>query len=312
MTNIMDPMEVFKATKSLTVPPTTTRFGGTHFPSVMPDPPKFEVAHEDGKRTLWVVFVIMVIASISFIGLAWPVPLSKRIYHVITTMITIIAALSYFAMATGTGFKFNFIIIREHHRHGVPDTLKTVIRQVYWARYVDWTLTTPLLLLDLFLLAGVSGANILIAILADLIMCLTGLFAAFGHEEHGAKWGWFAIACIAYLTIVWQVLIKGRAAARTKGSRVSNFFTAIAGYTLLVWTAYPVIWGIADGSRILSVDGEIIAYAVLDVLSKPIFGAWLLLTLARMPETNIDLGGFWTHGWSSEGRIRVGEDDEGA
>jgi bacteriorhodopsin len=72
------------------------------------------------------------------------------------------------------------------------------------------------------------------------------------------------------------------------------------------------IWGIADGSRILSVDGEIIAYAVLDVLAKPIFGAWLLLTQSRIPETNIDLGGFWTHGLSSEGRIRVGEDDEGA
>lgn len=72
------------------------------------------------------------------------------------------------------------------------------------------------------------------------------------------------------------------------------------------------IWGVAEGSRILSVDGEIIAYAVLDVLAKPIFGAWLLITQSRIPETCIDLGGFWTHGLSSEGRIRVGEDDEGA
>lgn len=53
MANIMDPMELFKATKSLTVPPTTTHIGGTSFPSVVPDPPTFEVAHDDGKRTLW-------------------------------------------------------------------------------------------------------------------------------------------------------------------------------------------------------------------------------------------------------------------
>jgi len=53
MANIMDPMEVFKATKSISVPPTSTHYGGTHFPSIMPDPPKFEVAHDDGKRTLW-------------------------------------------------------------------------------------------------------------------------------------------------------------------------------------------------------------------------------------------------------------------
>lgn len=72
------------------------------------------------------------------------------------------------------------------------------------------------------------------------------------------------------------------------------------------------VWGIADGSRNISVDGEIIAYAVLDVLAKPIFGLWLLLTHMNMPETNIELGGFWANGFSSEGSIRVGDDDEGA
>lgn len=38
------------------------------------------------------------------------------------------------------------------------------------------------------------------------------------------------------------------------------------------------VWGIADGSRKIDVDAEIIAYAVLDVLAKPVFGFWLLFT----------------------------------
>lgn len=29
------------------------------------------------------------------------------------------------------------------------------LRQIYWARYVDWFFTTPLLLLDILLIAGV-------------------------------------------------------------------------------------------------------------------------------------------------------------
>jgi bacteriorhodopsin len=45
----------------------------------------------------------MVIASIIFAGLSWSVPISKRLYHVITTLIVIFASLSYFAMATGHG-----------------------------------------------------------------------------------------------------------------------------------------------------------------------------------------------------------------
>ena len=72
------------------------------------------------------------------------------------------------------------------------------------------------------------------------------------------------------------------------------------------------IWAIADGKRILSVDGELIAYAVLDILAKPVFGLWLLLMHSRLPESNVMLDGFWAHGLSAEGRIRVGDDDEGA
>lgn len=72
------------------------------------------------------------------------------------------------------------------------------------------------------------------------------------------------------------------------------------------------VWGVADGARIASVDAEIIAYAVLDVLAKPVFGLWLLLTHANLPETNLELGGFWAHGFSSEGSIRVGDDEDGA
>lgn len=61
----------------------------------------------------------------------------------------------------------------------------------------------------------------------------------------------------------------------------------------------------------VDVDGEIVAYAILDTLAKPVFGLWLLLTHTNMPETHVDIGGFWTHGFSGEGSIRV-EDDEGA
>lgn len=59
----------------------------------------------------------------------------------------------------------------------------------------------------------------------------------------------------------------------------------------------------------MSVDGEIIAYAVLDILAKPVFGAWLLLTHARMVESNIELGGFWSNGLIADGRIRLPEED---
>jgi len=209
-------------------------------------------------------------------------------------------------MATGDGVNFNKIVKTETHKH-VPDTHQIIYREVYWARYVDWSVTTPLLLLDLALLAGLSGANILVAVVADLIMVLTGLFAAYGNHS-GQKWGWYAWACIAFLVIVYQLAFNGRTAVANKDSKTKAFYGAIAGFTLIVWTIYPIVWGIADGGRLVNLDSEIIAYAVLDVLAKPVFGFWLLFTHDSMAATTPSLEGFWANGFGSQGQLRVGDD----
>jgi bacteriorhodopsin len=231
-------------------------------------------------------------------------PQQKRLFHVLTSLITTFAAISYFAMATGDGNSYAHIVIRESHKHNIPDTVEHVFRQVFWARYIDWSLTTPLLLLDLAFLAGLNGANILVTIVADLIMVLLGLFAAFGHSD-GQKWGYYAIACIAYLVIVYQLVIPGRRAVQAKDTKTARLFAAIGGFTLILWTLYPIVWGIGDGARKWSVDTEIIAYAVLDILAKPVFGFWLLFAHARNASP---IDGFWSRGLNTEGAIRI--DDE--
>ena len=140
--------------------------------------------------------------------------------------------------------------------------------------------------MDLAFLAGLNGADILVVVVADLIMVLTGLFAALTTAEDVA-WGYYAIACLAYLVIVYQLAVQGRTVVKSKDTRTASFFSAIAGFTLLLWTAYPIIWGFTEGSRVLNVDGEIVAYAVLDVLAKPVFGFWLLFTHDAMASSYV-------------------------
>lgn len=65
------------------------------------------------------------------------------------------------------------------------------------------------------------------------------------------------------------------------------------------------IWGVADGARIVNVDSEIIAYAVLDILAKPVFGIWLLTTHDKNASSAPSVEGFWAHGASNEGTLRV-------
>ncbi|KAI0102788.1 hypothetical protein GGR51DRAFT_279525 [Nemania sp. FL0031] len=280
------------------------------FPTVTPDIP---IVHEQyssevGHKTLWVVCVLMGISSLVFYALAMRAPVQKRLLHTLTAFITTIAFLSYYAMATGTGIDIHTTIIKQNKLHVITELVK---RQVFWARYVDWALTTPLLLLDLSLLAGINGASILVLMFSDVAMILSGLFAAFSRDE-AQGWGWYAFACIAYLTIVYQLGYKGRHAVAAKDNKTKMFFGSISLFTLLLWTLYPIVWGVADGARVVNVDGEIIAYAVLDLLAKPVFGLWLLLTHDNMTRTTPSIGGFWAHGLSSEGTLRVGDGHDDA
>ncbi|PMD17062.1 putative opsin-1 [Hyaloscypha hepaticicola] len=304
---MVDPVEfaeaVFKTSKLLVPTPSPTP-SVSPIPTVIPNVPHYERVGETGTKTLWVVFVLMLLSTLAFVAMSWRVPVQKRLFHVITTMITTFAAISYFAMATGDGNSYAHIVVKEAHKH-VPNTIEHVFRQVFWARYVDWSVTTPLLLLDLAFLAGMDGASILVAIVADIIMVLTGLFAAFGKND-GQKWGWYAIACIAYLVIVYQLVVSGRRAVMSKSNSTSKLFASIGGFTLILWTLYPIVWGIGDGARKWSVDAEIIAYAILDVLAKPVFGFWLLFAHGRNATA---IEGFWSHGLEGEGALRVGDDE---
>lgn len=286
--------------------PKATSTAVAPIPTVVPDPVIHETLGDTGSRTLWVVVVIMAISSLAFYGMAFRVPVQKRLFHILTALITTFAFLSYFAMATGDGIALKSSWITHEHER-VPDTKQEVVRQIFWARYVDWSLTTPLLLLDLALLAGLSGANILVAVIADLIMILTGLFAAFGTNP-SQLWGWYAWACIAYLVIVYQLAVGGRAAVSGKDSKTKAFYGSIAGFTLVVWTIYPIVWGLSEGARTISVDAEIISYAVLDILAKPVFGFWLLFTHDSMSSTSPSLDGFWSQGFGSSGALRIDDD----
>jgi len=300
-------IEVFKtATSHLIVPtPTTSTPDVGPLPSVVPVQPIYEKVHDAGIKTLWVVFVVFFISTLVFAYLAWRTPVQKRLFHVLTTFIAAFATLSYFALATGSGNSLAETLIKESHKHVPPTVKEHIFRQVFWGRYIEWALTTPLILLNLAFLAGLSGANILVVILTDLILVFTGLFAAYG-VSNAQKWAWFAMAIVAYLVLLYIFVVPGRRAASAKDNKTSKLYIVIGSYVLIVWLLYPIVWAIS-GAHKWSVDAEVIAYAVLDILAKPVFGFWLLFAHGN---AILPVEGFWSHGLAHEGGVRLVDDDE--
>jgi hypothetical protein len=66
--------EVLKKTSLLPLP-TATPTGVSPIPPVHSDRPELQYIGDSGSKTLWVVFVLMIIASASFTALSWRVPL---------------------------------------------------------------------------------------------------------------------------------------------------------------------------------------------------------------------------------------------
>jgi bacteriorhodopsin len=115
----------------------------------------------------------------------------------------------------------------------------------------------------------------------DLVMIITGLLGALTPSRY--KWGFFTFGCAALIYIWWILLVKARAGANALGSDVHKAYMGSAAFLAFLWLLYPIAWGVADGGNVISPLKEMVFYGVLDVLAKPVFCAYHIWALRRIP-----------------------------
>ncbi|KAI9813861.1 MAG: ion channel activity [Thelocarpon impressellum] len=235
-----------------------------------------------GSNWYWTVTAIMAFSSLVFIGMGFMKPRTDRVFHYITASITLVAAISYFTMASNLGWtSIGIEFLRSNPK------VSGLTRQIFYVRYIDWFITTPLLLLDLLLTAGLPWPTILFTILLDEIMIVTGLVGALVKSSY--KWGFFAFGFAAFFGVVWNVGWTARLHARALGPDVSRVYTLVGVWTLSLWFLYPIAWGLCEGGNVISSDSEAVFYGVLDVLAKPVFGVLLLMGHRNIPAARLGL-----------------------
>lgn len=171
-----------------------------------------------------------------------------------------------------------------------------------FARYVDWAVTTPLLLLGLALLAIPRARDALPLVLGlmavDLYMIVTGLFAGLSNEDRWVWLVWFIISSIAFVVI--YAIIFGPLAQRAKHkveegeamkrsndpverylgalhSGEGKWFAPMAAFLGLVWLVYPVNYFLSEqGINVYGHPTSDAIYTISDVTAKVIYGFVLL------------------------------------
>lgn len=230
-----------------------------------------QVLSVHGSNWLWAVTAIYIVAFVSAsIVAAWlentdtshvqfaclvpsfTAPENKRVFNYTLSMALLVGAATYFAQAADLGWS---AIEQDDH----------LSRQIFYARYINWVVSFPAIILSLGLLSGISWTTIVLNIFISWFWVLTYLVAAYTPTTY--KWGFFAFGTFGYIILAMSTLNESRESAQVIG--IARDYMILSGWVNLLWFLYPIAFALSDGANVIGVTGGFIFFGVLDVLLLP-------------------------------------------
>ncbi|KAL1875340.1 hypothetical protein VTK73DRAFT_10074 [Phialemonium thermophilum] len=221
---------------------------------------------ENGSDWLWTVTAIYGFSFLSFFALSFFARAGEKIFHYLFTIALLVGTIGWYAMAADLAF----VVVEpaEHVSRGD--------RQIFWAKYVNWVVEFPVIILALGIPSGVSWATLVYQTALSWVWVVSYLVGAFTRTNY--KWGFFAFGTVAWLFLAFSTLRDGSIGAR-RFDIGRDFFT-LAGWVNLLWLLYPIAWGVSDGGNRIGVTPSFIFFGILDVLLIPLT-AFAFLAFAR-------------------------------
>jgi bacteriorhodopsin len=220
------------------------------------DPPacgNVEDAGSIGVGALTLGLGAMAVTTVVCIAKAASADAARRKHYFCSTFICAVAMFAYLAMLSGQGW-----------------TASAGCRQFFYVRYLDWLITTPLLVLELGLVAGQDSETITAVVGADVLMIVAGYMGAVSVTT--VKWVWFLLSMAMFVLVVFSLARTFRQTViERKSTEMIQLYNKIAWLTIIMWSFYPVIWMLAEGFGIFSVSFEVVAYAICDIIAKCVF-----------------------------------------
>jgi bacteriorhodopsin len=209
-------------------------------------------------------FVAMAAGTLYFVMERGDLKPQHRIAATYAAIITFIAAIMYWIMTDIVGFF---------------DQSAGEVGATMPYRYIDWLLTTPLLLVEFGVIVAIAGAAtkgfVSRLVIADIIMIVTGYLGEVGMEGEVSTIVWFVISSLAWFYIVYavfQVKLDGMPAYAASAVKIMRRFVMFG------WAIYPIGTAIEEFMKLSGADVSAavaiaaIVYVIADVLNKVGFG----------------------------------------
>lgn len=149
------------------------------------------------------------------------------------------------------------------------------------ARYLDWLLTTPLIIAYIGLTAGADNRLIGKAMGADVVMIATGYVAT--SLSGSVSWAAFVVSSLAFGYLLYLLVTEVTAVASDRPPAVQSTFRTIRDLTIVLWCVYPILWlaGPFGFGFVRFADYHFII-AVLDLTAKVGFDAIVAIRASRV------------------------------
>ena len=174
----------------------------------------------------------------------------SRLVFVIAFFCTAISCFSYFAMASG---------------YGVFVTANGGL--IFWARYVDWMITTPLSLVIMTILAQATLEETFFLVLTDVLMVLSWL--CFAVIAAPFKFVWWSIGTLLFIVVALRLNSVLQESESRIGPAAHDVLKTLALITTAMWLGYPlmILLG-SDGVSAIPTKAELGCLTLLDLSAK--------------------------------------------
>ncbi|MFB6271531.1 MAG: bacteriorhodopsin [Salinibacter sp.] len=133
-------------------------------------------------------------------------------------------------------------------------------------RYIDWILTTPLLVGYTAYIAGVEKKRIIRLALTDVAMIGFGVGAIVLAPP--GQWIAFGASSLCHLALLVGLYGPVRRSAWEQSSARRRLGRLLLNYIGLLWIAYPVVWLFGPGLQLVTQDGIAVIITYMDVTAK--------------------------------------------
>lgn len=192
--------------------------------------------------------------------------LEYRIVATLAAVISLVAAVNYYTM---TEFAQEAL-----ETEGAFQSFPTSYR------YIDWLVTTPMLLCMIVCLLGIRknvGSILGGLITADIIMIVAGYVGEVNvNMEDGSTamaWGGFIVAMFAWLYILFVLYSVLSSYAVRQPAPIKKALNTLRLFVLVGWSVYPIGYFVSllGASEDVLIAREII-YCYADVIAKVVYG----------------------------------------